>query len=119
MMQEARWTAEVAIMNKYFPQFTAFKTENGSVGFCGPVRGSRTGRKYAILVKVPAESYPEIEPAVYIHPRIALGYWERDGVNHDPGGRLSICRMRPWVPQRNTFANCVVCAIQFLEEFDK
>ena len=39
MMQESRWTAEVAIMNKYFPQFAAFKTNNGSVGFFGQVRG--------------------------------------------------------------------------------
>ncbi len=35
MMQEARRTAEVAIMNKYLLQFSAFKTENGRVGFYG------------------------------------------------------------------------------------
>src|SRR5260370_24647415 len=43
MMREARWTAEVAIMNKYFPQFAAFNTANGRVGFCGSVRRPRTG----------------------------------------------------------------------------
>src|SRR6266568_90909 len=55
MMQEARWTAEVAIMNQHFPTFAAFKTENGSVGFFGRVRGPRSGREYAVLVKVPAQ----------------------------------------------------------------
>ena len=106
-------------MNEYLPQFAAFKTENGSVGFCGRVRGPRTGREYAILVKVPAERYPEAEPAVYIQPRIMSGHWSIDGVNGDPDGRLSICRARPWAPTRDTFANCVLCAIQFLEDFDR
>ena len=116
MMQEARWTAEVAIMHKYFPQFVALKTQNG-VGFCGRVRGPRTGREYTILVKVPAQRYPEMEPAIYIQPRIGLGHWQIDEVNHEPNGRLSFSR--PWVPSRNSFAHCVLLAIQFLEEFDK
>jgi len=116
MMQEARWTAEVAIMHKYFPQFVALKTQNG-VGFCGRVRGPRTGREYTILVKVPAQRYPEMEPAVYIHPRVGLWHWQIDGVNREPNGRLSFSR--PWVPARNSFAHCVLLAIQFLEEFDK
>ena len=117
MMQESRWTAEVAIMNKYFPQFAAFKTNNGSVGFNGLIRGPRTGREYTLIVKVPAQIYPEREPAVYIQPRVGLGHWQIDGVNHDPNGRLSFSM--PWVPQRSSFANCVLCAIQFLEEFDQ
>jgi len=117
MMQEARWTAEIAIMNKYFPQFAAFKTNNGSVGLSGLIRGPRTGREYTLIVKVPAQRYPEREPAVYIQPRVGLGHWQIDGVNHDPNGRLSFSM--PWVPQRSSFANCVLCAIQFLEEFDQ
>src|SRR5712692_922319 len=112
MMQKARWTAEVAIMNRYFPTFVAFKTENGGVGFCGSVRGRRTGREYTIIVKVPAQRYPEMEPAVYIQARIAIGY-------RHPNGSLSICHVRPWRPQINTFANCVLGAIQFLEDFDR
>jgi hypothetical protein len=119
MMQEARWVAEVAIMNRRFPMFAAFKTENGSVGFFGPIRGRRTGRGYTVIVKVPAQRYPEREPAVYIQPRIMSGYWQMDGVNGDPNGRLSICHIRPWASARNTFANCVLVAIQFLEEFDQ
>src|SRR5712691_8273792 len=119
MMQKARWTAEVTIMNQYFPQFSAFKTKNGSVGFFGSVRGRRTGREYTVIVKVPAQRYPEMEPAVYIHPRIGLGHWQIDEVNNDPNSRLSFCRVTPWAPSRNTFANCVLCAIQFLEEFDE
>src|SRR6266567_1983934 len=102
MMQESRWTAEIAIMNKYFPQFAAFKTNNGNVGFSGLIRGPRTGREYAIIVNVPAQSYPEREPAVYIQPRIAPGYWQ-------PNGSLSICHARSWAPSRNSFANCVLC----------
>ena len=117
MMQEARWTAEVAIMHQRFPAFVAFKTKNGSVGFCGQVRGRRSGREYTITVKVPAQSYPEMEPAVYIQPRIASGHWEIDGMNGDPNGRLSF--ERTWAPTRSTFANCVLVAIQFLEEFDQ
>jgi len=97
--------------------FTAFKTENGSVGFFGPIRGRRTGREFTITVKVPAQSYPEMEPAVYIQPRIGLGHWQNDGVNHDPNGRLNFAR--PWVPTRSTFAICVLVAIQFLEDFDQ
>src|SRR6266852_1178142 len=112
MMQEARWAAEVAIMNRRFPMFAAFKTENGSVGFFGPIRGRRTGREYTVIVKVPAQSYPEREPAVYIHPRIGLGHWQ-----FDPNGRLNF--ERPWVPTRSTFANCALVAIQFLEDFDR
>lgn len=120
MMQKARWAAEVAIMNKYFPQFVAFKTKNGRVGFFGQIPGRRTGRDYTVIVKVSAHRYPELEPAVYIRPRIALGHWEMDGVNHEPNGRLSIDHpTRPWAPTRNTFANCVLHAIQFLEAFDQ
>ena len=119
MMQIARWTAEVAIMQQRFPSFVAFKTEKGSVGFFGRVHGPRTGREYTITVKVPAERYPETEPAVYIQPRIMSGYWSMDGVNGDPNGRLSICRARPWAPARNTFADCVLEAIRFLEAFDR
>ena len=119
MMHETRWTAEVAIMHHHFPTFTAFKTKSGGVGFFGPVRGRRTGREYIVLVKVPAQRYPETEPAIYIQPRIGFGHWEFDKVNHDPNGRLSIARVTPWAPTRNTFANCVLVAIQFLEEFDQ
>ncbi len=118
MMKDARWTAEVAIMDRYFPQFAAFKTDGGSVGFCGIVRGPRTGREYTITVKVPARRYPEMEPAAYIQPRIAVGHWQFDEVNRDPSGsRLDFAR--PWAPARDTFANCVLVAIQFLEAFDR
>ena len=117
MMQIARWTAEVAIMQQRFPSFVAFRTVNGSVGFFGPVRGARTGREYTITVKVPARSYPEMEPAVYIYPRIAAGHWQWDEVNYNPDGRLNFAR--PWVPAKCTFANCILVAIQFLEEFDR
>ena len=119
MMREARWAAEVAVMNEYFPQFVALKTKNGTVGFFGQVRGRRTGCDYSVIVKVPAQRYPELEPAVYIQPRIAPEHWEIDGVNHDPNGRLSIYRPRPWEPTRNSFASCVLFAIQFLEAFDQ
>ena len=119
MMQIARWTAEVALMHQRLPTFVAFRTVSGSVGFLGQVRGRRSGREYTITVKVPAKNYPEMEPAVYIQPRIALGHWQNDEVNHDPNGRLSIFHQRPWVPSRNTLANCVLGAIQFLEDFDQ
>ena len=117
MMQIARWTAEVSIMHQRFPTFIAFRTVNGSVGFLGTVCGSRTGREYTITVKVPAKNYPEMEPAVYIQPRVATWHWQFDEVNHYPNGRLN--SSRPWVPTRSSFANCVICAIQFLEEFDQ
>src|SRR6266849_6605154 len=114
MMQKARWTAEVAIMNRYFPTFVAFKNENGRVGFCGSVRGRRTGREYTIIVRVPAQRYPEMEPAVYIQPRIATEHWQIDEVNHDPNGRVNLFyHLRPWVPTRSSFANCILVAIQF------
>jgi hypothetical protein len=117
MMQIARWTAEVSIMHQRFPTFIAFRTVNGSVGFLGTVCGRRTGREYTITVKAPAQSYPEKEPAVYIQPRIGLEHWQFDEVNHESGGRLSF--ERPWVPTSNTFAHCVLVAIQFLEKYDQ
>jgi len=100
-------------MNQRFPTFVAFRTVNGSVGFFGRIRGRRSGREFTITVKVPARHYPEMEPAVCIHPRIGLGHWQFDGVNLDPNGRLDFAR--PWVPTRSTFANCVLVVIQFLE----
>jgi hypothetical protein len=79
---------------------------------CGP----RTGREYTITVKTPARSYPEMEPAVYIQPRIGT-HWQFNEVYLDPNGRLNF--ERPWVPIRSSFANCVLVAIQYLEEFDR
>jgi hypothetical protein len=100
-------------MHRRFPAFIDFQAMDGSVGFCGSWRGPRTARKYTIIVGVPAQRYPEMEPAVYIQPRIATGYWQIDRIN----GRLSF--ERPWVPASSTFALCVLVAIQFLEEFDQ
>ncbi len=118
MIQQARWKAEVEIMHLRFPTFTGYQAMDGSVGFCGSWRGPRTARKYTIIVGVPAQRYPEMEPAVYIQPRIGP-HWQSDEVNHDPDGRLSFEHKTPWLPARNTFANCVLVAIQFLEEFDQ
>jgi len=106
-------------MHQRFPEFIAFRTTNGSVGFLGSIRGRRTGREYTITVKAPAQSYPEKEPAVYIQPRVGLGHWQVDRVNYHPDGRVSFSGIRPWVPTRSTFANCALCAIQFLEAFDQ
>src|SRR6266849_7810023 len=119
MIQLARWKAEVEIMHLRFPTFTGFQAMDGSVGFYGSWRGPRTARKYTIIVRVPAQRYPEMEPAVYIQPRIATKHWQIDEVNYDPNGRVNLFHhLRPWIPTRSSFANCVLCAIQFLEEFD-
>jgi hypothetical protein len=104
-------------MHRRFPTFIDFQAVDGSVGFCGSWRGPRTARKYTIIVRVPAQRYPEMQPAVYIQPRIATGYWQIDGMNGDPNGRLSF--ERPWVPASSTFAHCVLVAIHFLEKFDQ
>ena len=117
MMHETRWQVEREIMKQHFPGF-ATVNQSGSLGFYGSVRGPSTGRWYLIVAKIPAARYPQTEPAVYIEPRVGAG-WEADTVNLDPRGKLSICRDTPWNPCRNTFASCVLCAVQYVKEYDK
>ena len=117
MMHEARWQIEREVMNQHFPSFAAVNT-NRTLGFYGYLRGPRTGRLYLVSVLSPAARYPELEPPVYIEPRVGP-HWNPDGVNHDPRGRLDYVRDKPWNPRINTFANCVLCAIAYLKEYDQ
>ena len=115
MLDERRWAIEREIMRRRFPWIQPFEMENGCVGFFGVLRGPKTGQRYEILIKIPANLYPETEPPIYLEPRIG-GNWRADNVNRNPNGKL--CYDRPgsevWHPARGTFANCVLVAADYL-----
>lgn len=118
MLNEQRWWVEIKIMERRFPWFRPFETASGHVGFFGHLRGPRTGRLYEVVLKVPARVYPDVEPPIYMLPRLT-NHWRQDTVNNDPSGRL--CYKRDgtqWRPAKHTFANCVAFALEYLEDFN-
>ena len=116
MLTADRWEVECGIMRQLFPWLTPFETRSGCVGFFGKLRGPKKGRTFEIVLKVPANLYPETEPPVYLYPRIGSN-WRPDGVNQNAEGKL--CYDRPgykgWNPARSSFANCVFVALDYLK----
>ena len=85
------------------------------MGFFGHLRGPVSGRLYEVVLKVPARLFPQVEPPIYISPRIGAN-WRPDSVNHDPQGKLCYDRTgHVWDPARSTFANCVLVALDYLK----
>ncbi len=126
MLTEARLQKEIDVVNEHFPWFTPFLTRSGSVGFFGYLRGPRSERLFKVLTKIPARLYPEAEPPVYIDPKLTIRWWRPDDVNHYPGWRLCYHRQKdgslreiPWQPAKNTFANVLGFAVQYIAEFDR
>ena len=119
MSTQARLDEEQSIMQRYFPTFSFFVTRSGSIGFLGHLRGTQSGRVYQVIIKAKTDSYPEVEPAVYMYPHAEGHHWLAfDEEERRNGGKL--CYMRSegvWTP-RNTFANCLLMAIKYLKEFD-
>lgn len=115
MLDPQRWWVECQIMRSRFPWFRPFETQGGNVGFFGHLRGPYSGKLYEVVLKVPARSYPEIEPAIYINPRIGAN-WRQDTVNHDASGKLCYDRAgHVWSPAKSTFANCILIAADYLK----
>jgi len=126
MLDESRWQIEIEIMREYFPWITPFETPSGYVGFFGYLRAPRSRRLVEVLTKIPARLYPEIEPPIYIEPKLTTLWWRADDVNGRPEGRLCYHRRENgrwvdtlWQPAKNTFANVIGFAVQYLEEFDR
>lgn len=126
MLTEARLVKEIEVVDVHFPWFTPILTPSGYVGFIGHLRGPRSGVLFEVVTKILAQSYPEVEPPLYIEPKLTIEWWRLDDVNHHPGGRLCYHRQEdgswretPWQPAKNTFANVLGFAVQYIAEFDR
>lgn len=120
MQDRARWTFEIAVMQKYFPSFTPFTTPSGWIGFFGCLRGPRTRRLYQVVLKAPGDDYPQTEPATYMDPHPESHHWiAATDYEREQGGKLCYQREKGvWMPSRTTFANCLLIAINYVKEFD-
>jgi hypothetical protein len=126
MLSDARWQVENKIMSEFFPWLKPFVTASGNVGFFGYLRGPRSRRLFQVLTKIPVRRFPEEEPPLYIAPKLTTEWFRPDDVNHRPEGRLCYNRLKEgrrvetrWQPAKNTFANVIGFAVQYLEEFDE
>ncbi len=91
------------------------------MGFLGHLRGPRSRRIYQVVIKAKTDSYPEIEPAVYMYPHAESHHWlaftDEERRN---GGKLCYQWDKAvWMPARSTMANCLLIAIKYLKEFDR
>jgi hypothetical protein len=126
MLDDPRWQMENQIMNRFFPWLIPFVTARGTVGFFGYLRGPRSRRLFQVVTKIPARRYPEEEPPLYIEPKLTTAWFRPDDVNHRPEWRLCYHRLEDgqrvethWQPAKNTFANVIGFAVQYLGEFDQ
>jgi len=111
VVSHARWEAERRLMANVFPHFRPF-SKNGLVGFRGRLSGKRTGRVYRIVIQAEVRTYPSYEPAVYMDQRPEPHHWLRDGrLCYERDGRV-------WDPDTGTFANTVLIAAKYINEFD-
>lgn len=112
MLTRPRWEAEVRLMRNVFPEFEPFAEPEQWAGFQGWLRGKRTGRLYTLTIRASIGKYPNEEPAVYMDPRPEPHHWIQDG-------RLCYRRDgRGWNPAQDTFAQAVVIAAKYVDEFD-
>jgi len=103
-----RWEVECLLMAKVFPQFQPFSSD-GSIGFRGSLRGSRTGQVYEVFLQAPASDYPLTPPSAYVTPHPEPYHWEY-------GDKLSF--LIHWIPNKNTFASIALIVVQYINEFD-
>jgi hypothetical protein len=99
-------------MANIFPEFRPYGRD-GVIGFEGRLQGPQSGQLYSVVIEAPITNYPEMEPAVYIHPRPEGNYWRMDGKG---GGKL--CVKRIWNPTKSTFANTLLVAAKYIDHFD-
>src|SRR2546422_87118 len=75
-------------------------------------RGKRTGRLYEVVIKASIAKYPNEEPALYMRPHPERHHWIGDG---------RLCYLRRghvWNPAEDTFAQAVIIAAKYVDEFD-
>jgi hypothetical protein len=116
-MTDARWIAEIELMNQNFPRLTPFVTESGFVGFAGTLEGKT--RTYQVVIKAAAAAYPAEEPKTYMDPKPETHHWIPQ--NNTPLAKRYLCYQREgkkWDPARSTFANCVLIAARYINAFD-
>src|SRR5437016_1860713 len=112
MLTKPRWEAEVRVMHSVFPKFEPCAEPGLWAGFRGSLRGKRTGRFYAVVIRVSIAKYPNEEPGVYMHPRPEPHHWIGDG---------RLCYQRDghaWNPAHDTIAQALVIAAKYVDEFD-
>lgn len=126
MLSEQRWQVEMEIVRTNFPWLKPFITRSECVGFLGNLRGPRSQRLFQVLTKIPARLYPDVEPPVYMDPKLTVLWWRADDVNRQAEGRLCYHRREggpwfdtPWQPAKHTFCNCIGFAVQYIQEFDR
>lgn len=111
MVSQARWEAECRLMKNVFPQFRPFSAD-GLIGFRGRLKGKRTGRVYDITIQASVHTYAAYEPAVYMAPHPEPHHWINDNrLCYQRNGRV-------WNPDRGTFANTLLIAARYMDEFD-
>ena len=107
-LRKVRWIAEIRLMQNTFPVFQPFRKGGllgESIGFTGALQGA-SGRVYQVEIKVPGSSYPAQEPKIYIRPGVGSNMY-RDN---------SLCVSRRWNPQRDTFAQQVLYAADYVSQ---
>ena len=108
-LRKVRWVAEVRLMQNTFPVFQPFQKAGllgrETIGFSGALQGA-SGKVYQVEIAVSASSYPAREPKIYIRP----------GVGQNMYGDNSLCVSRHWNPQRDTFAQQVLYAADYLSQ---
>lgn len=104
-MTNIRWIIEVNKMRRLFPGFVPF-IRNGHAGFEGFLVG-REGQQHQITLDVPAGSYPEECPKIFINPWV--------GSHRYPDG--SLCVHQTWRPGKDTFAQQLLYAADYLQQF--
>jgi hypothetical protein len=112
MLTTPRWEAEVRLMKNVFPEFEPFSEPGVWAGFRGFLHGKRTGRFYEVVIRAAIGTYPNEEPGVYMDPRPEGHHWIRDG---------RLCYEREghaWNPAEDTFAQALVVAAKYVNEFD-
>jgi hypothetical protein len=99
----ARWLAEVRLMRNVFPSFEPFVRQT-LFGFAGPLRG-KTGELYQVEIEAERTGYPAQAPRIYIRPPVGPNQY----------GNGALCVARTWRPHRDTFAQQVLYAADYLK----
>lgn len=114
-----RWQKERELMRYTFPEFTPF-AEPPWFGFQGFLIGSRTGRRYEVVIEGHESKYPQFKPAVYMNPQTG-SHWvmpEYYGWSGRPQRPQLCLDSLDWKPARSTFANMLLRVIGYLEQYD-
>ena len=116
-MTDARWFAEIEMVEQNNLPFLPFETQSGMVGFAGQMVGQRSRRLYQVVIKVPANRYPAEEPKTYIEPRPESHHWIPLSI---PFEQRHLCYNRDlqWNGAKNSFANCILIVLRYLNDFD-